>query len=597
MKLEIFKLLPIKQAVLQQAAEVACRRYSPQTLGFLKEEAVDAQSMLAVQKVPEQQGIAYQVYAVSCKPAALPLREIRKIWNIKFQKHEAPEALQAATVSAEAIQGNTNPLNISKSNNPKEHEGPHMIAPAPAHATELVRASEPDRAHRQDHEHETRTRNVHQIMQTLKDRSYWPNMWNDVCHHVHSCHQCQIQSTRKVEVPLTVSMPSTIFSKIHLDVMFMPKVRGFRYIIAARDDLSGAAEGRALRHSNAKTTAQFIWEEIFCRYGAVGHIVTDNGSELQAAVTLLMDRYKILHIKISAYNSKANGVVERGHFTIREAIMKACEGATKKWPDFVPHAFFADKVTVRRATGYSPFYLLHGVHSVLPFDLAEASFIIINQQNMTSEDLSAARIRQLQKKPEDLERAAATLRKNRLRSKKQFEKRSRTRLCHDSYEQGTLVLVRNSGIEKSMDRKSKPRYLGPYRVIRRTKGGVYALEELDGAQWKSRIAASRIMPYISRGDPRLCYLADDLEIILHQFPPQKMQAQQMKKIENSAECNWGQLRLEVPPGCHAPNPFGTCFVKNKQDNPSRARRTNKCKHADKGPASSVGVYTAIRQME
>lgn len=98
--------------------------------------------------------------------------------------------------------------------------------------------------------------------------------------------------------------------------MFMPKVRGFKYIIAAHDDLSGTAEGRALRHSNAKATAQFIWEEIFCRYGAVGHIVTDNGPELQAAVTLLMDRYKIPHIKISAYNSKANGVVERGHFTI-----------------------------------------------------------------------------------------------------------------------------------------------------------------------------------------------------------------------------------------------------------------------------------------
>lgn len=191
--------------------------------------------------------------------------------------------------------------------------------------------------------------------------------------------------------------------------------------------------------------------------------------------------------------------------------MKACEGNIKKWPDFVPHAFFADKVTVRRATGYSPFYLLHGVHPVLPFDLAEALFIITYQQNMTSEDLLAARIRQLQKKPEDLEQAAATLRKNRLRSKEQFEKRFRTRLCHDSYEQGTLVLVRNSGIEKSMDRKSKPHYLGPYRVIRRTKGGAYALEELDGAQWKSRIAASRIMPYVSRGDPRLRYLANDLD--------------------------------------------------------------------------------------
>ena len=354
-------------------------------------------------------------------------------------------------------------------------------------------------------------RGEYAVMKTLKERFYWPSMWNDVRSHVRSCHQCQIRSTRKVEVPLTISTPATIFSKIYLDVMFMPKVRGFKYIIAARDDLSGAAEGRALRHSNAKATAQFIWEDIFCRYGAVGQITTDNGPEVQGAVTLLMDRYKIPQIKISAYNSKANGVVENGHFPIREGIMKACKGNPKKWPDLVPHAFFADKVTVRRATGFSPFYLLYGVHPVLPFDLAEASFIITYQQNMTSEDLLAARIRQLQKKPEDLERAAATLYKNRLRSKEQFERRFRTRLCRDSYEPGTLVLVRNSGIEKSMDRKSKPRYLGPYKVMRRSRGGAYVLQELDGTEWRSKIAASRVMPYISRGDPRLRYLADDLE--------------------------------------------------------------------------------------
>ena len=64
---------------------------------------------------------------------------------------------------------------------------------------------------------------------------------------------------------------------------------------------------------------------------------------------------------------------------------------------------------------------------------------------------------------------------------------------------------------KALDRKSKPRYLGPYKVMRRSRGGAYVLQELDGTEWRSKIAASRVMPYISRGDPRLRYLADDLE--------------------------------------------------------------------------------------
>ena len=100
-----------------------------------------------------------------------------------------------------------------------------------------------------------------------------------------------------------------------------------------------------------------------------------------------MDRWNIPHIKISAYNSKANGVVERGHFIIREAILKSCKHDIKEWPSHVHHAFFADKITVRRATNFSPFYLLHGVDPVLPFDLSEASFLVDGfTKNMATED-------------------------------------------------------------------------------------------------------------------------------------------------------------------------------------------------------------------
>ena len=111
---------------------------------------------------------------------------------------------------------------------------------------------------------------------------------------------------------------------------------------------------------------------------------------MQGAVTALMDRYHIPQIKISPYNLQANGVVERGHFNIREAIIKACKGNVNKWPDHVSHAFFADRVTIQRATGFSPFYLLHGVHPVLPFDLAEASFLVEGfQKQMSTSDLLA----------------------------------------------------------------------------------------------------------------------------------------------------------------------------------------------------------------
>ena len=99
---------------------------------------------------------------------------------------------------------------------------------------------------------------------------------------------------------------------------------------------------------------------------------------------------------------------------------------------------------------------------------------------MSAIELLALRIRQLERHPEDVERASNILKQTRIASKEQFEKRFSTRLTRTEMPPGSLVLVRNTTVEKELDRKSKPRYLGPYKVLRRTQNGSYALTELDG---------------------------------------------------------------------------------------------------------------------
>jgi hypothetical protein len=140
--------------------------------------------------------------------------------------------------------------------------------------------------------------------------------------------------------------------------------------------------------------------------------------------------------------------------------MKICGDKPEAWAPHVPLAFFADKVSVSRVTGCSPFYMLHGVHPVLPFDLTEATFMIQEyRQGLSSAELLALRIRQLQKRPEDLERAAQALIKAHFRLKAQFERRFMRRLKRVPLKVGDLVLIRNTRIEQEMNRKHKPRYL------------------------------------------------------------------------------------------------------------------------------------------
>lgn len=101
---------------------------------------------------------------------------------------------------------------------------------------------------------------VYGVFHHVRDGFYWPHMFQDVRHHVSSCHQCQVWSTKKVEVSPTIRTPGTIFTKIYVDVMYMPPAQGFNFIVAARDDLTHAAEGRALRKCNAESMSRFFLE-------------------------------------------------------------------------------------------------------------------------------------------------------------------------------------------------------------------------------------------------------------------------------------------------------------------------------------------------
>ena len=178
----------------------------------------------------------------------------------------------------------------------------------------------------------------------------------------------------------------------------MPKAGGYRYDVHAWCSLSSYPEWCKLRTETSATLGAFIFQEILCHWGALETIVTDNGPAFVKALDWLAKTYHIHHIKISPYNSQAQGPIERRHFDVRESLVKAADGDENKWHLVAHSVFWAKRITIQKSTGYSPYYIAHGVEPLLPFDLAEATYMAPSASEvLTTQDLIVARAIQLQK--------------------------------------------------------------------------------------------------------------------------------------------------------------------------------------------------------
>ena len=135
---------------------------------------------------------------------------------------------------------------------------------------------------------------------------------------------------------------------------------GKKAMVQGRCATASYPEWRALAKVNGPTLGRFLFEEVLCRWGVVGEIVTDNGADIVKAVEYLSIKHGIRHIKISAYNSRANGIVERKHFDVRESLMKACGTEPSKWASKAHAVFWAERITAKRHLGMSPYLMVHG---------------------------------------------------------------------------------------------------------------------------------------------------------------------------------------------------------------------------------------------
>jgi hypothetical protein len=133
-------------------------------------------------------------------------------------------------------------------------------------------------------------------------------------------------------------------------------------IITCIDYATKLVVAKAVPDRTAATVARFVFENITCVYGPPMELVSDRASAFMDHI--LKEYLEILgihHLPSTPYHPRTNGAVERMHRTLNGILTKMCAGNPTNWDVYLHQALFSMNARVHSATGYSPFYLVHGV--------------------------------------------------------------------------------------------------------------------------------------------------------------------------------------------------------------------------------------------
>jgi hypothetical protein len=149
--------------------------------------------------------------------------------------------------------------------------------------------------------------------------------------------------------------------------------------------------------------------------------------------------------------------------------------------------------------GCSPYFAVTGAHPILPFDIAEATYLQPPPTSvMLMTDLISRRAIALQKCSADINTLYSKVYQARLKAARRFEQDHFHTLKDFDFQRGSLVLMRNTQIEKSLNKKMHARYIRPLIVVSCNYGSTYILAELDGTVLHHPIAAFCLLPYFAR---------------------------------------------------------------------------------------------------
>jgi len=172
----------------------------------------------------------------------------------------------------------------------------------------------------------------------------------------------------------------------------------------------------------------------------------------------------------TAYHPQTDGQTERTNQT-RETDLR-CNSTTTAWATDLPIAELAYNSQISASTQFSPFELLYGGNPKLPFD------VTVPDTDAPRQSLPEAATVLFQKQHEQQVLARANLRYAQERQRYYYD-RGRKDII---FEPGEYVLLSTQNLHHETSKVFRPRFVGPFKVLRKIGNIAYKLELGEGLQ-------------------------------------------------------------------------------------------------------------------
>ncbi|GJS20483.1 reverse transcriptase domain-containing protein [Tanacetum coccineum] len=207
---------------------------------------------------------------------------------------------------------------------------------------------------------------------------------------------------------------------------------------------------KALETITGNQVKKFVWDNIVCRFGLPGEIVSDNVKHPQS-----------------------NGLMKRANRSLGEGIKARLGKGNNNRIKELPHVLWAHRTIIKSSHGDTPFSLTYGTEAVIPTKIGMPTYrTAVVDAVHNNEELRL----NLDLLEERRERAAIRETKSKLKMTKYYN----ARVCGVTFRPGDFVYRSNKQSHAMDGGKLGPKWEGPYEVTKALGDGAYKLRSMDG---------------------------------------------------------------------------------------------------------------------